>query len=109
MALLPVSREFYYLLKQSLLELRFPALTPSPALGGLWMASRDLQASQPRVLHLGSSPVHPCPRLISIAPLSSLRLLCTSSLASFPVHLCPPSLRLLCSFFLAECVVRSLS
>ena len=49
----PASREFYYLLKQSLLELRFGSALPSPALGGLWMASRDVLASLPRVLRLG--------------------------------------------------------
>ena len=44
---------FYYLFKQSLLELRIDTLFPSPALGGLWMASRDMQATFTRVLHLG--------------------------------------------------------
>lgn len=56
----PASREFYYLLKQSLLELRFGSMLPSSALGVLWMASRDLLASHPRVLLLGlfvSSPM----------------------------------------------------
>ena len=47
------SREFYFLLKQSLLELRFGSMLPSPALGGLWMASRDMLATYPRVLLLG--------------------------------------------------------
>ena len=46
---------FYYLFKQSLLELRIDTLFPSPALGGLWMASRDMQATFTRVLHLGLS------------------------------------------------------
>lgn len=49
----PASREFYFLLKQSLLELRFGSMLPSPALGGLWMASRDVMATRTRVLHLG--------------------------------------------------------
>ena len=49
----PASREFYFLLKQSLLELRFGRILPSPALGGLWIASRDALASHTRVLHLG--------------------------------------------------------
>ena len=56
----PASREFYFLLKQSLLELRFGSMLPSSALGVLWMASRDLLASHPRVLLLGlfvSSPM----------------------------------------------------
>lgn len=47
------SREFYFLLKQSLLELCFGSVLPSPALGGLWMASRHSLASYTRVLHLG--------------------------------------------------------
>ena len=47
------SWEFYFLFKQSLLELRFDTLFPSPALRGLWMASRDMQATFTRVLHLG--------------------------------------------------------
>ena len=46
--LVPVSREFYLLLKQSLLEL--PPLTP--ALGGLWLATRDPMASLVRVLSI---------------------------------------------------------
>ena len=45
-ALVPVSREFYLLLKQSLLEL--PPLTT--ALGGLWLATRDPMATPVRVL-----------------------------------------------------------
>ena len=49
----PASREFYFLLKQSLLELHFLKMFPSPALGGLWMASRDVQATYARVLFLG--------------------------------------------------------
>ena len=49
----PAAREFYFLLKQSLQELRFCRMLPSPALGGLWMASRDVLASHIRVLHLG--------------------------------------------------------
>ena len=40
------------MLKQYLLELRFDTLFPSPALRGLWMASRDMQATFTRVLHL---------------------------------------------------------
>ena len=47
-----ILREFYFLLEQSLLELRIDTLFPSPALGGLWMASRDMQATFTRVLHL---------------------------------------------------------
>ena len=47
-ALVPVSREFYSLLKQSLLEL--PPLTP--ALGGLWLATRDPNATLVRVLRM---------------------------------------------------------
>jgi len=49
------SREFYFVLKQSLLELHFGSMLPSPALGGLWMASRHPMASRVRVLCLGSS------------------------------------------------------
>ena len=49
----PASRELYFLLKQSLLELHFGSMLPSPALGGLWMASRDVLATDPRVLNLG--------------------------------------------------------
>ena len=44
----PVSREFYLLLKQSLLEL--PPLTSG--LGGLWLATRDPMASLVRVLRM---------------------------------------------------------
>lgn len=55
----PASREFYFVLKQSLLELRFSRQLPSPALGGLWMASRDPLAASTRVLHLGAS-LFPC-------------------------------------------------
>ena len=47
------SREFYYLLKQSLLDLRFGTKLPAPAVGGLWMASRDVLATHVRVLCLG--------------------------------------------------------
>ena len=47
-----ILREFYFLLEQSLLELRFDTLFPSLALGGLWMASRDTQATFTRVPHL---------------------------------------------------------
>ena len=46
--LVPVSREFYLLLKQSLLEL--PPLTS--ALGGLWLATRDPMATLVRVLRI---------------------------------------------------------
>ena len=46
--LVPVSREFYLLLKQSLLEL--PPLTS--ALGGLWLVTRDPMASLVRVLRI---------------------------------------------------------
>jgi len=46
--LVPVSREFYLLLKQSLLEL--PPLTS--ALGGLWLMTRDPMASLVRVLRI---------------------------------------------------------
>ena len=44
----PACREFYLLRKQSLLEL--PPLTP--ALGGLWLATRDPMASLVRVLRI---------------------------------------------------------
>ena len=49
------SREFYFVLKQSLLELSFEDddVLRSPALCGLWMASRVVEATYPRVLHLG--------------------------------------------------------
>ena len=53
-----VSREFYFLLKQSLLELRFDCVLPSPGLGGLWMASRDVQATCTHILHLGLCATH---------------------------------------------------
>ena len=46
--LIPACREFYLLLKQSLLEL--PPLTS--ALGGLWLATRDPMATLVRVLRI---------------------------------------------------------
>ena len=49
----PACREFYSLLKQSLLEL--PPLTP--ALGGLWLATRDPLANLVRVLRMSRRPV----------------------------------------------------
>ena len=51
--LIPACREFYLLLKQSLLEL--PPLTP--ALGGLWLATRDPMAALVRVLRMPGRPV----------------------------------------------------
>jgi len=47
-ALIPACREFYLLLKRSLLEL--PPLTS--ALGGLWLATRDPMATLVRVLRM---------------------------------------------------------
>ena len=52
-ALVPVSREFYLLLKRSLLEL--PPLTS--ALGGLWLATREPMVSLVRVLRMSSHSV----------------------------------------------------
>ena len=49
----PASREFYHLLKLSLLEMRFHAMLPSPSLGGLWLASRGEEARFIRNLRLG--------------------------------------------------------
>ena len=51
----PVSREFYLLLKLSLLEMRFHTMLPSASLGGLWMASRGLEAKPVHKLRLGLS------------------------------------------------------
>lgn len=51
--LIPACREFYFLLKQSLLEL--PPLTS--ALGGLWLATRDPLANLVRVLRMSRRPV----------------------------------------------------
>ena len=64
----PSNREFYHLLKQSLLELHFGSMLPSPALGGLWMASRHPEAARPRILHLGSRFLPLCP-FLSFFPL----------------------------------------
>ena len=53
----PPSREFYHLLKLSLLEMRFHTMLPSPSLGGLWLASRGLEARFIRKLRLGGCGV----------------------------------------------------
>lgn len=53
----PPSREFYFLLKQSLLEMRLCRAFPSAFMGGLWIASRGLQAPCIRKLRLGSPPL----------------------------------------------------
>ena len=47
------SREFYFLLKVSLLEMRFSGMLPSALLGGLWAASRGLDGRYIRKLRLG--------------------------------------------------------
>ena len=53
----PASREFYHLLKLSLLEMTFRDLLPSASLGGLWLASRGEEAKCIRKLRLsGVSP-----------------------------------------------------
>ena len=49
----PACREFYILLKQSLLEL--PPLTSG--LGGLWLATRDPMATRVRVLRMSRRSV----------------------------------------------------
>lgn len=49
----PPSREFYHLLKLSLLEMRFDRLLPSASLGGMWLASRGPEARIIRKLYLG--------------------------------------------------------
>ena len=67
----PVSREFYSLLKQSLLEL--PPLTS--ALGGLWLATRDPNATLVRVLRM-TERVISAKDLNERMPLSLLRELC---------------------------------
>lgn len=70
----PASREFYLLLKHSLLEMRFRATLPSACLGGLWIASRTPQASPVRELWFGA--------LVALfSPPSSFH----------PPTLCPPS------------------
>ena len=51
--LIPACREFYLLLKQSLLEL--PPLTSG--LGGLWLATRDPMATRVRVLRMSRRSV----------------------------------------------------
>ena len=66
--LAPVSREFYSLLKQSLLEL--PPLTS--ALGGLWLATRDPMATLVRVLRMTRRSV-PAADLHERMPLLLLR------------------------------------
>lgn len=56
--LTPASREFYFLLKQSLLEMCFWEKYSLPQhWRGLWIASRDALATRARVLHLGVSRV----------------------------------------------------
>ena len=67
--LVPVSREFYLLLKQSLLEL--PPLTS--ALGGLWLATRDPMASLVRVLRI-TDPSVSAKDLNERMPLALLRV-----------------------------------
>lgn len=47
------SREFYFLLKLSMLEMRFHKVLPSASLGGLWVVSRDPETRYIRKLRLG--------------------------------------------------------
>ena len=49
----PASSEFYFLLKMSLLEMRFRTALPSPTLGGLWLASRGPEAKMICRLRMG--------------------------------------------------------
>ena len=49
----PASRELYFVLKHSLLEMRFHTMLPSASLGGLWLASRGPESRFVRKLRLG--------------------------------------------------------
>ena len=91
----PACREFYSLLKQSLLEL--PPLTP--ALGGLWLATRDPLANLVRVLRMSRRPVSAAD-MNERMPLLVLREVCFSGaqeqerveslLAMFRPFVCSP-------------------
>lgn len=50
------SREFYLVLKHSLLEMRFDRVLPSAWLGGLWQASRTWEGKHIKTLRLGELP-----------------------------------------------------
>ena len=52
----PASRELYFVLKHSLLEMCFDRVLPSAWLGGLWQASRTWEGKHIKTLRLGELP-----------------------------------------------------
>lgn len=63
----PASREFYHLLKLSLLEMRFHTMLPSASLGGRWLASRGPEGKLMSKMRLGGWLVLSCLLSVSLS------------------------------------------